>query len=176
MPSDSTAVPPAQTTSIFLPDSTATLALGALSAQALPKNFPGQRLLLQGDLGAGKTTFVRGLIQALPNGHLAEVSSPSFNVVNYYPTVPPTAHFDLYRLSSPNPDESLLECLDSENTLIIIEWIDHLSKRYWPEDYLLFSWGPSEQGRSLRLECRGTKASHYFHNLQPGLSAAFKES
>jgi tRNA threonylcarbamoyladenosine biosynthesis protein TsaE len=55
-------------------------------------------VLLRGDLGSGKTTFVRGLVAALPGGEEAEVASPSFNLVNVYPTRPEVVHMDLYRL------------------------------------------------------------------------------
>jgi len=54
-------------------------------------------VLLHGQLGAGKTTFIRELVQTLPGSENAEVSSPSFNILNLYPTTPPVGHFDLYR-------------------------------------------------------------------------------
>ena len=59
-------------------------------------HFPA--ILLEGDLGSGKTTMTRMIVRLLPGGDQAEVSSPSFNVMNVYPTLPETAHFDFYRM------------------------------------------------------------------------------
>jgi len=91
------------------------LALGAALGRVLSSLPPGLRgqdgglvpLLLSGALGAGKTTLVRGLVSALPGAELAEVSSPSFNIVNIYPTTPQVAHFDLYRVVGSAPEELL---------------------------------------------------------------------
>lgn len=62
----------------------------------------GDIVLLQGDLGAGKTTFVKGIVSAL-QGNPDEVTSPTFTILNEYDLPQfPIYHFDLYRLSSPN--------------------------------------------------------------------------
>ena len=66
---------------------------------------------MEGELGAGKTTLVRGLVEALPGGQDAEVASPSFNLVNLYPTQPETAHVDLYRCEGAPLDDSCWKCL-----------------------------------------------------------------
>lgn len=75
-----------------------------------------------GELGAGKTTLVRGIIGAL--GHLGEVRSPTFNLVQEYETVPPVCHVDLYRL------ENIRQVIDLGLTdymtthALLIEWIE----------------------------------------------------
>ena len=74
---------------------------------------PGTVVALYGELGAGKTAFVRGL--ALGLGINMRVSSPTFTIVNEYPGVIPLYHFDMYRL-------------DSENELFDIGWDDYLDR------------------------------------------------
>ena len=72
-----------------------TEALGARLASVLPG---GSVVALYGDLGAGKTAFVRGMARAL--GVHARVNSPTFTIVNEYDGPRPLFHFDMYRLSS----------------------------------------------------------------------------
>lgn len=68
-------------------------ALGA----ALGREFaPGDVVFLEGDLGAGKTTLVRGLLEGL--GHTGAVRSPTFNLLQTFETKPPVLHADLYRV------------------------------------------------------------------------------
>lgn len=63
---------------------------------------PGQIVLLVGDLGAGKTAFVKGVVRAL-HGDPDQVTSPTFTIVNEYSLDDfPIYHFDLYRLKNPN--------------------------------------------------------------------------
>lgn len=63
---------------------------------------PGQIVLLVGDLGAGKTAFVKGVVKAL-HGDPDQVTSPTFTIVNEYSLDNfPIYHFDLYRLENPN--------------------------------------------------------------------------
>jgi tRNA threonylcarbamoyladenosine biosynthesis protein TsaE len=126
-----------------------TLLAGRLLAEALPEKSPYPAILLRGDLGAGKTSFVRGVAAALPGGEAAEVSSPSFNIVNYYPTQPELAHFDLYRLEHQPADEELLDSLDQENRLTVVEWVQYLQKRDWPEHRLEIVLSRSGGGREL---------------------------
>jgi tRNA threonylcarbamoyladenosine biosynthesis protein TsaE len=81
---------------------------------------------LVGDLGAGKTTFVRSLIEAL--GGTTEVTSPTFVLQHIYSTSKGSiSHWDLYRLKS--PPEELFEDISGRG-ITIIEWVDKFSEIY----------------------------------------------
>lgn len=155
------------TTTIHLEDENATLALGRSLARAVAEHGIGINILLEGDLGAGKTTLVRGLVTALEGGDEARVSSPSFNIMNLYPTTPETAHFDLYRLEFQEPDESLLEFLSDEETLVIVEWTQYLAQEFWPEDYLLLRWQQAATGRTVELMATGSHAMKTLRAIAP---------
>lgn len=85
---------------------------------------PGDLVLLKGDLGAGKTTFVRGVARGC--GSSAPVASPTFQLVRIYPGRIQLAHVDLYRLSSSAElvDLGLEELLDQG--AVVVEWGDRL--------------------------------------------------
>ena len=95
--------------------------LGERIARGLPD---GGFVALYGDLGAGKTVLCRGAGRALGLDHL---SSPTFTIVQEYPTVPPLFHFDAYRLE----DEDELYAMGFEDYLdrdglILMEWADRV--------------------------------------------------
>nr|WP_321257148.1 tRNA (adenosine(37)-N6)-threonylcarbamoyltransferase complex ATPase subunit type 1 TsaE [uncultured Pseudodesulfovibrio sp.] len=144
---------------IYLPNMEATLDLGIFLANFVKKVVNPPSLLLQGDLGSGKTTLVRGFVESLPDSEMAEVSSPSFNIFNLYPTTPPVAHFDLYRLEDMPPDDALFEQLEDPETITIIEWIQFLDRKLWPEEALFFQWSPSKNGRNITLSAMGETAT-----------------
>ena len=111
-------------------------ATAALAAALAPLCRTGDCLLLQGDLGAGKTAFARGFIRALV-GDEVEVVSPTFTLVQTYalPCGAQVWHGDLYRLEDPSDlDEiGLEEALQTSITLI--EWPE-LARRLLPLDAL----------------------------------------
>lgn len=83
---------------------------------------------LIGDVGAGKTTFVRGFAEGL--GIKEPVTSPSFTISKSYalPNNKRLVHYDFYRLSDPGlMSEDLKESLDDNNTITVIEWSDSVS-------------------------------------------------
>lgn len=109
--------------SLSLPDEAATAAFAKALAPLLKA---GDALLLDGPLGAGKTSFARALIRALAGSEI-EVPSPSFNLVLTYDTpAGPVWHFDLYRVADPRElDELGLDDALSEG-VTLIEWPDRL--------------------------------------------------
>lgn len=142
-----------------------TLALGRLMARALPGGEQAQNIFLSGPLGAGKTTLVRGLVKDLPGGDRAEVSSPSFNIVNYYPTRPECAHFDLYRLEGFAADESLTEALGAGTMLVLVEWAQYLGPEHRPEHWLEIEWKQSADAREAHFTASGQAAEEYVNNI-----------
>ncbi len=95
-------------------------------AGELARTLPAPLVIaLEGDLGAGKTTFVRGFVRGLPGGDSVIVQSPTFALMRRYPTTPPVRHLDLYRLQERGADDDvealgLLDEIDSGFTLV--EW------------------------------------------------------
>jgi tRNA threonylcarbamoyladenosine biosynthesis protein TsaE len=95
-----------------------TESLGAELAVALR---PGDAVLLEGDLGAGKTTFVRGACRAL--GVTGPVTSPTFTIGQRYSSSPPVAHVDLFRLDHlDGEDPELLADYLRPDTIAFVEW------------------------------------------------------
>ena len=106
----------------------------------------GDLVLLKGDLGAGKTTFVRGLIRGL--GSSSHVASPTFQLVRVYAGRVQIAHVDLYRLEDGAElgDLGLEELLDQG--AVVVEWGDRLEA---PEAALLSIEHLGGDRRRLRL-------------------------
>ena len=88
-------------------------------------------MLLRGELGSGKTTFVRGLARGL-GADPAEVASPTFVLLTSYPGRLRLHHADLYRLAGNGDDLELgLEELPGPAGVLAIEWAERLSLRPW---------------------------------------------
>ena len=98
-----------------------TIALGRTLAGTLS---PPKLVLLRGDLGAGKTTLVKGIAEAFDAASAEDVTSPTFTLVHEYRG--PQAnlyHIDLYRIDTPRQLETLgLDDLITNNSILLIEW------------------------------------------------------
>ena len=108
-----------------------TIELGMKFSSLLPS---GLTICLTGDLGAGKTTFTRGIAKGL---HINEVvQSPTFNIMKIYLKGDrPLIHIDAYRLLDVNSDIGLDEYIGYETGLTLIEWPDYINSLI-PLDYI----------------------------------------
>ena len=93
----------------------------AIGARVAAELSPGDVVLIEGELGAGKTTLVRGAARAL--GVVGPVTSPTFTIGQRYPAPVPVAHVDLFRvpgLAGEDPD--LLADYLRRDTIAFVEW------------------------------------------------------
>jgi tRNA threonylcarbamoyladenosine biosynthesis protein TsaE len=110
---------------LHLPDLEATEALGARIAAGLR---PGDAVLLEGPLGAGKSALARALLRALLRDPALHVPSPTFTLVQAYEaSIGPVAHFDLWRLDGPG---AVLELGwdEARDGVVLVEWPDRLGE------------------------------------------------
>ncbi|WGV15169.1 tRNA (adenosine(37)-N6)-threonylcarbamoyltransferase complex ATPase subunit type 1 TsaE [Fuscovulum ytuae] len=132
---------------LVLPDEAATTALGEWLAQILR---PGDTVLLEGPIGAGKSHLARALIRA-KLGRMEDVPSPTFTLVQTYDAGETEIwHADLYRLSV--PDEVLELGLEDAfaSAICLIEWPDRLGS-YLPDDALHLRLSAEGEGRKAHL-------------------------
>lgn len=102
----------------------------------LLKDEPKITIMLDGDLGAGKTTFTKGLAKGI--GVTEIVNSPTFTIMKKYNTKDYRKvlyHLDLYRLDHVGDDFDLEEYIDSQG-MVVVEWPYNVSA-FMPKDYLL---------------------------------------
>src|SRR5512134_1161754 len=107
--------------SLFTESEDETTAAGERLAAALRG---GDVILLYGELGAGKTAFVRGMARGL-GAPEADVSSPTFTIIQEYVGRVPLYHVDLYRVEPSEVEDLGLEELVSGDAVVAIEWAEH---------------------------------------------------
>ncbi len=99
----------------------------AIAAEIARTLTPGTVIALSGDLGAGKTTLVRGIVHAL-HGDAHLVTSPTFTLMNVYEGHPPIYHFDWYRIDKASGLATIgLEEYLEGNGISIVEWGEKFS-------------------------------------------------
>ena len=127
-----------------------TIAFGRTLAELL---IPPKLVLLRGDLGAGKTTLVKGIAAAFDAAAEEDVTSPTFTLVHEYRG--PRAnlyHIDLYRIDTPRELETLgLDDLRSENSLLLIEWGEKFPRLQQDRDVEIALEREGENGRRIKI-------------------------
>ncbi|WP_299684629.1 tRNA (adenosine(37)-N6)-threonylcarbamoyltransferase complex ATPase subunit type 1 TsaE [uncultured Tateyamaria sp.] len=145
-----------------LPDADATAALGVAFGHILR---PGDTLLLDGPVGAGKTHFARALIQSILS-EPEDVPSPTFTLVQVYDTTRGTLwHTDLYRLSDSSEIEELGLTEAFETAICLVEWPDRLGTP--PAQALLLRFADAGDGRKVTMEWQ---AGDWADRVQVGLN------
>jgi len=127
-----------------------TIAFGGTLIELLT---PPKLVLLRGDLGAGKTTLVKGIAAAFEAAAEEDVTSPTFTLVHEYRG--PRAnlyHIDLYRVDTPRELETLgLDDLASEDSILLIEWGEKFSRLVRERDVEIYLEREGESRRRIRV-------------------------
>jgi tRNA threonylcarbamoyladenosine biosynthesis protein TsaE len=136
--------------SVYLPDAASTVAAGERLA---PRLMGGMVITLSGELGAGKTTLVRGILRGL--GWAGAVKSPTYALVEHYMfSSLYFYHFDFYRFESVDEwDASGFSESFHSNAICVIEWPERVAARLPPVD-LAFLLKPEGAGRTLHCTTR----------------------
>ncbi|MDT0681463.1 tRNA (adenosine(37)-N6)-threonylcarbamoyltransferase complex ATPase subunit type 1 TsaE [Roseicyclus sp. F158] len=159
---------PSRTPQIALPDADATEALGRHLAALLQ---PGDTLLLDGPIGAGKSHLARAILHAMmaeEGGAIEDVPSPTYTLVQTY-AVPrgEVWHADLYRLGDPSEVEELgLEAAMGRD-ICLVEWPDRLGGGPLGGSTLGVSISHDGEGRIVRLTPHGQRAQRIADTLAP---------
>ena len=127
-----------------------TIAFGRTLADLLP---PPKLVLLRGELGAGKTTLVKGIAAAFDAAAEEDVTSPTFTLVHEYRG--PRAnlyHIDLYRVDTPRELETLgLDDLRSEDSILLIEWGEKFPRLVREQDVEIVLERSTENARLITI-------------------------
>lgn len=139
---------------LSLPHLAATQALGRKLGQSLPA---GSVLLLEGDLGSGKTSLVQSIGQGL--GITDMIVSPTFTLINeYHAGRLPLYHLDLYRLPPAEVSDLYIDAywegIDFPLGIVAIEWPERLSD--WPEHHIHIQLQYQGEGRQAILTTQGS--------------------
>ena len=158
------------TVKVTLPDQESTELLARQIVAALPDLPAGWLVLLEGELGSGKSTFARAVLREY--GYPGPVPSPTYTLVEPY-SLPgfDAYHIDLYRIA----DGGELEFLgwsDLENGLRLVEWPARVPHLYAGSD-LLITLKHADRGRLAELSAQSERGQELIRNL-PGLSTSYR--
>lgn len=134
--------------------------LGIRIAHACKKNMV---FLLEGDLGAGKTTLTQGIAKGL--GIKKNVTSPTFNILKIYHGIIPLYHIDAYRLEGLSQDLGFDEFLDDDG-LTVIEWSCYVPSLIPPHHLVITIRLLEENSREFTLKAYGKEYETFLEELK----------
>lgn len=155
---------------VDLPDEAATRRLGERLGRLAR---PGDALLLEGDLGAGKTTLAQGIAAGL--GCEEGATSPTFALVYEIPGRLTMRHMDLYRLDESHLPHLGIEEWFDDDAVVVAEWAERLGP-YKPRDHLKVTLSHSGDGRSAAIEASGPHHARLLQALEADLAAGLSAS
>ena len=127
-----------------------------LASAFIKKIKPGCFIFLYGEIGVGKTTFIRYLInqfQKLNKLEITEVTSPTFNLLNEYQINDfKINHYDLFRLKSTEEIKNLDLLEDNKNTITLVEWPQIIKEKPKNLIELFFEYGKDHKTRSVQIK------------------------
>ena len=127
-----------------------------LAAKFLNKIKPGDIIFLYGEIGVGKTTFVRYLVNKFQKENkleITEVTSPTFNLLSEYQINQiKINHYDLFRLKSSEEINNLDLFGDSKNSITLIEWPQMIKEKPKNLIELFFEYEKNHQTRSIQIK------------------------
>ena len=127
-----------------------------LASQLLKKLKPGNIVFLYGEMGVGKTTFVRYLInkfQENDNLKITEITSPTFNLLNEYQLHKiKINHYDLFRIKSNREIKDLGLFENNNNSITLIEWPEIIEKKPKNLIELTFEYEKDHSSRSVQIK------------------------
>ena len=141
-------------------------ALEKIADKIKKKLSPGDVVFLYGEIGVGKTTFARLLINSFENEKKlkkSEVLSPTFNIVFEYKIKDFTVkHYDLYRLKNEADIKNIGLFENSDRSIILIEWPELIKKKPLNRIDLFFEYTEDMNQRSLNIKTSGRLKSYEF--------------
>ena len=127
-----------------------------LADKLIKKIQPGDVVYLHGEIGVGKTTFIKFFINGLRKINdleYIEVTSPTFNILNEYQINKiKINHYDLFRLKSPSELDNLGLFVNNENSITLIEWPQIITEKPKNLIELKFEYGKDHETRSVQIK------------------------
>ena len=127
-----------------------------LADKLIKKIKPGDVVFLHGEIGVGKTTFIKFFINGLRKINdleYIEVTSPTFNILNEYQINKiKINHYDLFRLKSPSELDNLGLFVNNENSITLIEWPQIITEKPKNLIELKFEYGKDHKTRSVQIK------------------------
>ena len=129
--------------------------------------LPGDVVALVGELGAGKTQFIKGMAMGVGVGKPTYISSPSFTLINEYPGKIPFYHIDLFRLEWEKEAEELgLEDYFQGEGITAIEWADKIPSFLPTEMLLIHIAYTGKKTRSIEMVGKGKRFLNLVNQIQ----------